>query len=791
MRQIALTLLTLSVVVNAAALAAEGSFRKVRLSRVDVTGDLPEDLLAPEGKSRWHLESITAARSATRTARTIGSNPATVEIVESWEVPGGASASRVEYTDPTGGDAAIRWVFPHTFPELLRPGARATLRVEEKRQGRDARLWIDLEQVGIGWVHLPSGPREAVLQRARVLRETPQGAGLVEDGVIHRWVDPRAGVVVEVGGTDSGFGGATVVDEVLAGAQPTRIFVDELYFPPREQFNYAWIKQEVCVDGSDEGLACTQDSDCGGSRATCGTFVSSLTPEAYANIGDLVAASGWNFSPSVANCTPASADCKEIVQGNVALNMDETCNADPDAPEPGTGITCGYSGSGRLLGRQDADPGTPDWIFSNQVTERELEAGGEVIWLRAAAQKEAVIGGFGTGETRICYDPVAGKPEVALYRFPHQDVSSGDWYFQAGDQWSTAFACDQTLFSTGLTSDAVCGKLGAIGQQRAAGNATDSACGHDGIQSGEVVKEGVVTLPSGHTVNALLVRTVADFCVYNNCTCGEFLCGLVEQVRTVTLIWQVPQFGTVALFLSKQRADSVDDFDTTGNDTLAVADIRVGHFPPVSIETGTATETSVELSWDPGNHTHRIDNPDSYNVYWDTVSGASTGGNYANSTTVSSTSTTLSGLDPGTTYYFTVTSNSTYANPSNPGVSTTYESLRYPTTVSGDPSFVYPVEVQKPTQCGPAYVPASEVTGVTVEKSGGQTRICWDPVHLSEPCVEGYRVLGTASPDSDAGFSTIDDVGQDNCWTGSPSEEYLLVVTRGSGGTGPWGHYGR
>jgi hypothetical protein len=533
----------------------------------------------------------------------------------------------------------------------------------------------------------------------------------------------------------------------------------------------------VCVDGGDEGIACTQDSDCTGTRATCGTFVSSVTTAAHATIGDLVAASSWDFSPSVSNCTPASTDCKEIVQGNVELNSTETCNADPNDP-PGIGITCGYQDLTRTLGRQDADPGTADHIFNNQVTEREVRAQDTTVWLRAGAQKEGVAGGFGTGETRFCYDPDEGRPEVVLYQFGHQDA--GEWYLQAGDSWQTNFNCDQVLFSSGT-----CGDVGLFGLQRAAGNSSDSSCSRPGTQSGEVVKEGVVTLPSGHTVNAVLVRTVANFCVYNDCTCGNLFCGAVSEVLTDTLVFQAPKFGTVALLQSKQNAG-----DLTSYDLLALADIRVGHFPPVSITAGTVTDTSVDLSWNPGNDTHRIDGPNGYNVYWDTVSGSTTGGNYANSTSVSTTSTTVSGLDPGTTYHFTVTSNSTYANPSNPGVSTTYESLKYPTTVSGDPSFVYPVEVQATTACGGAYVPSSGVTGVTVTKTAGACEICWDPVHLSESCVEGYRVLGSSSAESDAGFSTVADVGLTNCWSGNPTEEYFVIVTRGSGGTGPWGHYG-
>jgi hypothetical protein len=779
MRRLALTLLTAGAC--AAALAAgEREFRRVvRTSDLDVSAGLPSDLLEPEGKSRWHAASAPRSGSATRTSALNGT---TVVIEESREA---APLAQVVYDDPSGGDAAARWVFPERFPALLQPGSSAMLRLEERRGDRVERLWIELAQVGIGWIHLPAGPREVVLQRARLFRAGRGGAGAVADQVLHRWVDPRAGVVAEVVGPAAAggrerlaIGGARVVDEVLAGTSLMRLFVDDVDFAPRTRLNYGWAKQEVCVGGSSEGAACTEDGDCPGSGATCGAFVSSLTPEAHANIGALLAADSWDFSPSVAACTPSAIDCKEIVQGNVELSAAESCNADPNEPVPGTGITCGYQGAGRLLGRQDHDPGTPEWIPNNQVTERTESPTDATLWLRAGAQKEGVTGAFGVGETRFCYDPLAGKPPVALYRFPHQE--SGESYLQVGDAWSTSFSCNQVLYSTGLSNDAVCGQIGTFGLQRAAGTPSHAACTHPGTQSGQVLKEGVITLPSGHTLNAIVVRTVADFCVYNDCSCGTLFCQIVAEVRTSTLVWQVPHLGTVALLLSKQEVP-----DLTSYDKLATADIRVGHFPPVSITAGTVTDTSVALSWNPGNQTHRIDGTNGYTVYWDTVSGSATAGAYANSMTVSGTSATIGGLSPGTTYYFTVTSKSTYANPSNPGVATTYESLKYPTTVSGDPNFAYPVEVQATTACAAGYVPETPVTGLLMGKSGGAIDICWDPVHVADPCIEGYRILGAPTPEAPNNFSTVADVGLTQCWSGNPADGYFLVVTRASGGVGP------
>ena len=46
-----------------------------------------------------------------------------------------------------------------------------------------------------------------------------------------------------------------------------------------------------------------------------------------------------------------------------------------------------------------------------------------------------------------------------------------------------------------------------------------------------------------------------------------------------------------------------------------------GLFPPRSITSTGATDTTISISWDPGTVTHHIDG---YKVYWDTDSGAST-----------------------------------------------------------------------------------------------------------------------------------------------------------------------
>jgi len=62
---------------------------------------------------------------------------------------------------------------------------------------------------------------------------------------------------------------------------------------------------------------------------------------------------------------------------------------------------------------------------------------------------------------------------------------------------------------------------------------------------------------------------------------------------------------------------------------------------------------------------------------------------------------------------------------------------------------------------------------------------------VSDPCLQGYEILSAPSPTAAGNFSVLADTGPGACFTGSAPFGYFLVVARGSGGTGPWGAYGR
>ncbi len=717
--------------------------RQIRLGVVDLSARLPGDFMSPEGRSRWDLKTVPLARTFVR------SFSETADEIILQDASAGSELSRVAYKDDReaveGAAAARRWLFPDHFPELLRPGSRTVLEFSEERDGRQESVRAEVAIVGIGWLDLPSGPREVVLQRALLSRDVGGGRGPVPERVMHRFIDPRAGVMAEIVRSTAASGGgavteAVVVERVLAGAATLKIYVEQLDTPAFSGISYGW----------DKGA---------------GTTIASMTPQGYATMGDLIAANAWDFS---ANTSGAGED----VSTGVPVTAAETCNS----------TQCGYNPGGlfpnRILSREDLTPNGGTLSKTNAVTERETRVSDVTVWLRGGSQFEGSNAAAPNGESRFCYvndDGVARTP-VPIWRFPNQDPLG--WFMQPGDAaWvGGPFNCEQNIFN------AVCGVGGIVPKLWTKG-CTGTVGTHAGTQSGQVLKGGVVTLPSGHTFNALLVKTVADFCVYIGSSCASFL--KADEVRTFVYLWQVPVIGTVARLTSVQNAA-----DGTSFTSVAGTDFIFGLFPPLSMTVNGTTDTTASITWDPGRDTHRIGG---YKVYWGTTSGS--GGPYAFDSTrnpgqvaIAGTTATISGLSPGTTYYVTVTSLSAYRDPST-GVTTTYESLLYPTQVSGDPAFVYPIEVQA-TTTGGTCIPTTEVTNLTLQTAtGGAITFCWDPV--SDPCLQGYEILSAPSPTAAGNFSVLADTGPGACFTGSAPFGYFLVVARGSGGTGPWGAYGR
>ena len=724
--------------------------RTVRLFRVDPPS-APADLARPEGRTRWDL---TAARSKDTYTRTLQVEGLQIVVTESPAI-GAAKGSQRVLSDAAGGEAALEWAFPERDPPKLRMGTARNLVLEEREANTRSHLAVHTEIVGIGWVHLPSQPYEVVLQRSLIQRDGKPAE------TAYRWINKELGVVAEVHAGAPGPAAAprgAVLDAVIEGADTLRITVSQLWSPPFSDVGYGWDRTPKTCSVTTSTM-CTKNADCP-SGEFCSFPIASLTSPSYATIGDLLAPSTWDFSINTSG--------NEFSGTTVNMSSAETCNS----------TQCGYTGAGYVLERTDLNWYNPSiTVKTNDVIELENRPTDTTIWVRGGSQKEGVSGSLGQGESRFCYITFGGvtRTPVPLYRFSHQDAPGQEYYMVAGDSWSSGvFNCEQNIFNQ------LCGASQFLDKLYSK-NCT-SGGGHTGTQSTAVVKGGVITTPSGHTFNALVLRVAADFCVYTGSSCLF----AVDQVRTFNYLWQVPYIGTVVRLQSEQNAANGTTFSR-----VSETDIRFGLFPPRSIQVTGQTQTSVSLSWDPGLDTHRISG---YKIYWDTDSGGASSyafNSVSNPGQVSmvGTTATISGLTPGTTYYFTVTSLSDWTDPSTL-VTTSYESLLYPTQVSGDPSFVYPVELQATTSAATC-IPTAEVTGVTVSLTGvpGEIQICWNPV--TDACLTGYRVLASATVNTDAGFAPAATVSSaQTCWTGSPAESFFLVVANGTGGTGPWAHYG-
>ncbi len=582
---------------------------------VDRTAELPADLTEPDGRTRWDLSRVVLGSRWTRTVRVVD-RPNGADWIEERSPGGPGRSSSAAPSDPTTGRHVEHWLLPERDPDLARPSVG--LAVELLRHGTRGteREWIRVERAGLGWLFLPSGPREVVLQRAVVLRGDREDQ-LQPAELIHRWVDPRAGVVAEVRGPVTPDGksrtridGAAVVERLDQAALNLKLYIDELDRPIRHDVRFGW----------DRGT---------------GTAIASLTPQGYSTMQQLIAAGSWDFSGN----TPANDPSIELVSSIMAGVTADQASAFGQ---------CGFTANAaRKMGREDRinAANVPDNTLT--VTERQngVSSAGRILLI--ASHRHEELGGTGVeGEARVCHDPGTARVPVPLWSFANQDANG--WYADLDDTWQSdpPFNCEQIIWANAVISDRLWAKSG-----------TSASLGTlSGRQQGRVVSEGPVTLPSGHTFNALVARTWVEYNLFAGSSCGFALQG----VRTVVHLWEVPHIGTVVRLQSGNSAPSVDGFTS-----LDETDIKFGLFPPRAITVEGTTATSVEISWDPGLITDEIDR---YKVYWDTDSGASTPYAFNSDThpaqvSFAGTSAVISGLTPGVPYFFTVTSVRDYCEP--------------------------------------------------------------------------------------------------------------------------------
>jgi len=744
--------------------ADEGPAHVADWAQVDLTRPLPADLATPQGKTRWDLSGVTLGSRWTRIVRAEASSTGfAARWVEERPHRGLGPAIAAVVADPTGRGQVESWLLPERDPDLWRPTIGRAIEVETLGPRGPEREWIRVERAGLGWLILPSGPREVVLQRALVLRADAEGQ-LQPAELMHRWVDPRAGLVAEVRGPVTPDGrdrthveSAAVVERIEQAALNLKLYVDSIDRPVRAGIRFGW----------DRGAA---------------TPISSLTTGGHSTMAQLVAAGTWNFSVNNLVNYP---------------NMEQVSSlmVDLAADQASAFGQCGFTASpARKLGREDRldASSVPDDTLT--VTERQggVTSAGKILLVASHRHEER--GGTGVdGEARLCHDPGTGRVAVPLWSFPNEDPN-GDWFADLGDTWQSdpPFNCEQIIWTNAIISDRLWAKSG-----------TSASLGAlSGRQQGQIVAEGPVTLASGHTFNALVARTWVEYNLFTGSSCLF----ATQGVRTVVHLWEVPSLGTVVRLQSGNSATSVDGF-TSVDET----DIKFGLFPPLSITVEDTTASTVELSWNPGTITDEIDR---YKIYWDTDSGASSAYTFNSDThpgqvSFAGTSAVVSGLTSGVPYFFTVTSVRDYCEPGLcanndcapscpepdpspcPGVSCTVvtplESAVFPTQLAGGAT---PIPAEVGATPGGACVPTLEVTGVTMEKSNGSCKICWTP--SADPCVEGYQILGAPSPESAGNFSTlVADTGLTNCWTFDSPDRFFLIVGTSPAGSGPWGHFGQ
>jgi len=377
-----------------------------------------------------------------------------------------------------------------------------------------------------------------------------------------------------------------------------------------------------------------------------GQSISAMTPDAFPNIGALLAATNWDFSGNDSGSYSFTTQ--------VPINSSTTCAFNACGfRNPDNSYYLRVDNAGRSSGMPLRFNGT-DTYFARAFLIDENTA----------------------DENFICIDGSSSHGTWMLYQFPHFDGTR--YYLQLGDSWGTSISCKQDLFM-GTTCGA--GGLGAYA---------------DGRTDGDVIQSGVATLPSGHILDAIVVRTEIFSENYLDAFCMIVpVPAPYEWVRMYQITWLVPHLGIVA-----QVVSGFDAPDPTSWTVASASNFGIGLYPPLSISLDSKTTDSITISWNPGNITTYIDD---YKVYWDGTESGSLSSYDFNSDThpaqvsFAGTQATISGLNPGQTYYITITSRYTYLDPKS-SISTTYESIQYPVTVSGAPTHTYPVELTVDTE---------------------------------------------------------------------------------------------
>ena len=441
-----------------------------------------------------------------------------------------------------------------------------------------------------------------------------------------------------------------------------------------------------------------------------------------------VCAGDFPFTPlqRVIYATDAGSGTRiDAIVGEGYLNGERLENTDTDGdgiPDAYSWDFSGLTGDDRVLQIAPVDPawscsvmtGTCNRFAAAQVllvqdnypapSSRDINAlfydmALQTVYLRSQVLSE----GISPDEVRVCF---AG--DIDFLRFPQPGGCVTE-----GDTWSSSPSCDD------VNQDDPCGTAGPD-------------AGVDGELRGRAVRNGTLTLPSGHVVDAVLVEIWANFDI-------RILGCLFPSGQTLQqylLLWLIPHYGPIAQ-LSSPGGSTDLLWETVGSTTIGS-----GLLPPVCAQVDDVTADSITVSWDPGVIPGGF-GPDAFVVHWGNTPSMpdSSTDDIPVTIPVSQTSYTISGLMPNTDYCVSVTSRADYTDPVSM-VTTTYDSISLPDAVGADidgdgtRDTSYPVEVCVRTggtppmpSCGAACGPLGVVANLFAVKeppvTGADVRFTW------------------------------------------------------------------
>ena len=466
----------------------------------------------------------------------------------------------------------------------------------------------------------------------------------------------------------------------------------------------------------------------------------------------LEAQASWNFTPA-----GSLSGQHDTVGQNVPPTAAWSCYV-PDS------IACGFGATGvtSLFVADTVVDGRP----SRDVAASAYDATTGIVRGRATVQDEGE-----SAETRLCLGTGSDAPMVPVYVLPNVEGGTGKRFMQASDPaWqSDVFDC-----FAGATLGAPCKSIGG----------TKATLDADGVTEGRIrnrfVRAGVLTLPSGHVLDALLVESFTSYTAKDaSCFFG------LQASQQWRLAWVVPHHGTILSLSSPGTVPLLTGFAVAQSTFLGY-----GLLPPVSIQATDVTPDSVTVSWSPGLLGAR--GITGWEVHWGAVSGKTQAPAFhSGPIPAATTSWTIQGLSAGQTLHVSVTARRSYTDPVS-NVTTLYESIKLPQFIGSDGNGDGTLETSYP----PEVAVTTPGPGPCVEGDVHPNGVGNGAVSLADFVLARRKVLGTVSindrdrtcGDVHPGAYACQPAGQAGRWCSAPNALFqqgdaVLIRRRVSGTT--------